>query len=615
MAAGRGSREWERVRGAAASEVYQGQAQCPNLVLADEFDGNSLDLTSWTYQIGGGCDINLCGWGDNELQGYQQANGIVANGELSITARNERRGNSNYTSTRIRSLGKVDFTYGRIESRILLPSGGGLWPAFWMLSSDEPYGFWPQSGEIDIMEWVGNQKAKVHGTLHYGQPSPNNSQTGATVTSLDGDYGNEYHVYAVEWEADEIRWYIDDFLYSRKTRNDLSPERWPFDHDFHLLLNMAVGGNFGGQVASGIFPATMKVDYVRVYDGNKPFIVGDRFLTSTDRKGQFSIGNIDPGTTVTWKGPSGMTVLNGQGSPTADIQWITEGGFLTATIETPCGEQVLQLEIAPGVVQERSLENFDDQGLATFEFSSGVLTEVQNPSPDAINNSNRVGRYVRNASSPYDVLVFGVDNVLGDVTDFETSGRQLFIDVYTNAPIGTEILAQLETSAARGADYPIGRHSRCQTFTTTQGAWQRLPLKFLDRPDSDANPNDIVQIPILFAPNSNSGDVFVIDNFDVYQEATTVGTKPTVLEGYELLVLQNPIDQTAEISISLRDPSSIKLVLHNSTGQLVRLLDLGRKTSGLHQVQIETGSLPQGIYTLSMHNKGQTIRSINLTKT
>lgn len=216
-------------------------AQCPTLIWSDEFDGNSLSLDNWSYQIGDGCDINLCGWGNNELQSYQQANAVVANGELSITARNERRGNSNYTSTRIRSRGKVDFTYGRIESRILLPSGGGLWPAFWMLSTDEPYGFWPQSGEIDIMEWVGNQKSKIHGTLHYGQPSPNNSQTGATVTAIDGDYGNEYHVYAVEWEEDEIRWYIDNFLYSTKTRSDLFPQRWPFDHDFHLLLNMAVG--------------------------------------------------------------------------------------------------------------------------------------------------------------------------------------------------------------------------------------------------------------------------------------------------------------------------------------------------------------------------------------
>lgn len=589
-------------------------AQCPNLVWADEFNGNSLSLDNWSYQIGDGCDINLCGWGNNELQSYQQANAVVANGELSITARNERSGNSNYTSTRIRSLGKVDFTYGRIESRILLPSGGGLWPAFWMLSTDEPYGFWPQSGEIDIMEWVGNQKSKIHGTLHYGQPSPNNSQTGATVTAIDGDFGNEYHVYAVEWEEDEIRWYIDNFLYSTKTRSDLFPQRWPFDHDFHLLLNMAVGGNFGGAVQSGIFPTTMKVDYVRVYDGNKPYLIGDRFLATTGRRGQYSVGNVDPGTTVTWSGPAGVSIISGQGTPTAEVQFIAEGGFLTATVETPCGAQILNLEIAPGVFRSNSLENFDDQGLATFEFSSGVLTEVQNPAPDALNNSSRIGRYARDPGSPYDVLVYDVSNVLGDVTNFETSERQLFIDVFTNAPIGTEILAQLETSASRGADYPTGRHSRYQAFTTARGAWQRLPLKYLDRPDSDANPNDIVQIPILFAPNSASNEVFNFDNFDVYQEATTVSTTAALANDFGLTLVQNPVGEIADISVSSKRSTTMTLVLTNAVGQQVRTLELGQAIPGLFNTQIKTADLTAGIFTLSLLVDGESVKSTQLIK-
>ena len=219
--------------------THAAYSQCANLVWADEFDGTSLNLDNWSYQIGDGCDINLCGWGNSELQSYQQANAVVENGELNITARQENAGNSRYTSARIRTINKLDFTFGRIEARIKLPSGGGLWPAFWMLSTDEVYGFWPQSGEIDIMEWVGNQKAQVFGTLHFGQPFPANRSTGGSINSLDGDFGDEYHVYAVEWEANEIRWYIDDFLFSTKRRADLAPERWPFDQDFHLLLNMA----------------------------------------------------------------------------------------------------------------------------------------------------------------------------------------------------------------------------------------------------------------------------------------------------------------------------------------------------------------------------------------
>ncbi|MFK8055978.1 MAG: family 16 glycosylhydrolase [Saprospiraceae bacterium] len=589
-------------------------SQCPNLVWADEFDGNTLDANNWSYQIGDGCSINLCGWGNNELQSYQQANAVVANGELLITARNERNGNSNYTSARIRSMDKVDFTYGRIEARIKLPSGGGLWPAFWMLSTDEPYGFWPQSGEIDIMEWVGNQKAKVHGTLHYGQPSPNNSQTGATISSLDGDYGNEYHVYAVEWESDVIRWYIDDYLYSTKTRADLSPQRWPFDHDFHLLLNMAVGGNFGGSVTPGIFPATMNVDYVRLYDGNRPFIIGDRFLTDSGRRGQYSVGNVDAGTSVTWSGPSGVSILSGQGTTTAEVQWISEGGFLTATIETPCGDQILNIEIAPGVFPSESLENFDAVGLATLSFSSGVLTEVQNPAPNAVNSTAIVGRYARDNSSPYDVLVYDVASVLGDVDAYVTSEKQLFIDVYTNAPVGTEILVQLETNAARTSDYPTGRHSRYQSFTTERGQWHRLALKFLDRPDANASSTGIVQIPILFAPGSGSGETFFFDNFDIYEESNTVSTSAVLANGYDLSVAQNPVGDMTNVYISLAQTASTELVLTNNVGQVIQSQNLGIRTPGQHEIAVNTANLTTGIYALTLRAEGEAVKSITIAK-
>lgn len=248
------------------------------LVWSDEFNGTSLDESRWSYQIGDGCDIGLCGWGNNERQYYQADNVTVANGLMTIEAREERNKGSAYTSARIRSIFKGDFTYGRIEARMKLPGGQGIWPAFWMLPTDETYGGWAASGEIDIMEAInlgasgGNE---VHGTLHYGGSWPDNVYSGAPYTPGTSVMDN-FHTYAVEWEPGEIRWYVDGLLYQTQTdwysTNGAYPA--PFDQDFHILLNVAVGGEWPGDPDSTtVFPVTMQVDYVRVYQD--PAISGD----------------------------------------------------------------------------------------------------------------------------------------------------------------------------------------------------------------------------------------------------------------------------------------------------------------------------------------------------
>ena len=142
-------------------------AQCPQIIWQDEFDGSELDLSKWNVQLGDGCDIQLCGWGNNESQYYQAENTAVGNGTLKIVAKREQVGNKSYTSGRINTKGKADFTFGRFEARMKLPIGQGLWPAFWMLSTDEPYGSWPQSGELDIMELIGSEPSTTHGTIHF----------------------------------------------------------------------------------------------------------------------------------------------------------------------------------------------------------------------------------------------------------------------------------------------------------------------------------------------------------------------------------------------------------------------------------------------------------------
>ena len=240
-------------------------AQDWELVWSDEFDGDAVDLTKWEFQIGDGCP-NLCGWGNNELQYYRAENAVVEDGLLKIIALRQTFGGRQYTSVRMRSLNKGDWTYGRFEARIRLPEGQGIWPAFWMLPTDEVYGGWPRSGEIDIMEMVGHEPATVHGTIHFGDPWPNNSFTGNSYRLSQGKFSDDFHHFAVEWGLGVIYWYVDGTRYSTKTKNDLLGKNWPFDQQFHLLLNLAVGGNWPGNPdASTVFPQVMEVDYVRVY--------------------------------------------------------------------------------------------------------------------------------------------------------------------------------------------------------------------------------------------------------------------------------------------------------------------------------------------------------------
>lgn len=241
------------------------------LVWSDEFSGSAVDPAKWEFQTGDGSQFGIPGWGNNELQWYQSSNATVASGALTIQARQQSVGGKSYTSARLRSRGKADFLYGRFEMRARLPVGKGIWPAFWMLPSDTSiYGVWAASGEIDIVESIGGDN--IYGTIHYGGTFPDNIYSGS-VTSLPTGTAGEFHVYAVEWEPTEIRWYVDGQLYGTKSTwySTAGAYPAPFDVDFHLLLNLAVGGNFPGNPdGSTVFPQAYVVDYVRVYQQAPP---------------------------------------------------------------------------------------------------------------------------------------------------------------------------------------------------------------------------------------------------------------------------------------------------------------------------------------------------------
>jgi len=245
-------------------------AQNWQVVWHDEFEGESLDPDKWSYQTGTGSEYGLTDWGNNELQYYREENVTVSDGMLHITAKKENHRGKNYTSGRIRTYEKGDWTYCRIEFRAKMPLGKGLWAAVWMLPTDAYYGGWAASGELDIMEYLGQEHNMVHGTLHFGDSWPGNKYNGTSFTLEEGNLYSEFHDFAVEWVEGEIRWYVDGELYQTLDEGDWysagEPFPAPFDKRFHLLVNLAVGGNWPGSPdASTFFPQKLVLDYIRVY--------------------------------------------------------------------------------------------------------------------------------------------------------------------------------------------------------------------------------------------------------------------------------------------------------------------------------------------------------------
>ncbi len=238
-----------------------------SLTWNDEFNGSSIDTTKWNHEEW------WPGYVNNELQSYTQdpGNSGLTNGYLYLTARKENPFDPNapaYNSARMNTAQKVDWKYGRIEIRAKLPRGQGLWPAIWMMPTYSVYGGWPVSGEIDIMEFLGHDITRTYGTIHYGNYYPDKSSTGTSYVLPTGNFSDSFHTFAFEWEADEMRWYVDDVLFqtlsSWFTVGGDYPA--PFDQEFHLILNVAVGGDWPGNPdASTLFPQTMEVDYVRLF--------------------------------------------------------------------------------------------------------------------------------------------------------------------------------------------------------------------------------------------------------------------------------------------------------------------------------------------------------------
>lgn len=235
-----------------------GCSQPTEMIFVENFDGDSLNTQNWNYDLGDGCPA-LCGWGNNERQLYTKKNVAVRDGMLVITA---TKNGFKYESGKITTKKKVEFQYGTVEVRAQLPTGSGLWPAIWMLGNDIDTNEWPACGEIDIMEYVGREPHSIYNSLH--TPASFGETINSKQTTSD-QFETGFHIYKTTWTKDKIDFYIDDALTYSFSPDVKNEKTWPFDKPFYVILNLAIGGNFGGpEVDDSIFPKEFIIDYVKI---------------------------------------------------------------------------------------------------------------------------------------------------------------------------------------------------------------------------------------------------------------------------------------------------------------------------------------------------------------
>lgn len=357
------------------------EAQCLELVWSDEFNRSGApDPANWSYDLGTGNS----GWGNNEVQVYTQesANVRVSDGKLIIDAL--KASNGTWTSARIKTQGKHRFRYGRIEFRAKLPAGSGTWPALWMLGEDFATEGWPACGEIDVMEHVGRDPGRIHGSLHTPSSYGNTVNTGSKVI---GDFATAFHDYAVEWTEEKITFLIDNvpfYIYQPAVKDAAT---WPFDDDFFIIMNIAMGGNFGsapqyetGGLRNGIDPnlssARMEVDYVRVYQEltGELRIEGDSIILPGTQGAVFAVPDLVGGT-FNWTVPAGGTIVSGQGTNAIRVNWGDTEGEVIVDITGNCGEYRLSLPVKGVAVPSGAsyvLDDFEDNDAGRWVSEAGA---------------------------------------------------------------------------------------------------------------------------------------------------------------------------------------------------------------------------------------------------
>jgi beta-glucanase (GH16 family) len=502
-------------------------AQCPELIWSDEFDGDELDLTKWSYMVGDGCDLgaDLCGWGNNEWQFYTEGDNVeVSNGTLKIIAEYDANADL-YTSSRISSLGKADFDLTgmlRFEARIRVPwDSQGLWPAFWMLPSLKELTTWPLGGEIDIMEFIGREPNRTYGALHYGLEWGDRSHKAALVdfTEHAGEY---FHDFALEKTPNTLTWFVDGNKFLTLTNEDVEPKfEWPFESVFHLILNMAVGGNWPEYpTVDTVFPSTMEIDFIRVYDiayqTPTPFMEGETLVHVNDQDKVYCI-QLDPlqpttdydESSIEWWVPEDASFVPKDDTPNCiKVAFGTYSGYVEATITFTCG-RTYELWLPVQVQDYYGISNRfwagDKQAVYVTSTGTHNVDRKDEKAPATIT-------YQRSLEQVFDHIIYQTDEI-PHPSRYVDSSRKFYMDAVseTAAPC-TRFWIQLEDSSKATADnFPTGRHSRYIAFLQNDKSFQTLEFDFFDTPDTSVTKVD--QISILIDSFVQRSDTYILKNF------------------------------------------------------------------------------------------------------
>ena len=623
-------------------------AQCEKLVWSDEFNGTSLDLAKWTPIVGEGGAVS----GNAELQYYtdRSQNIQVSSGTLKIIALSESYGGNNYTSARMQTKNLGDWLYGRFEARIKLPVSQGMWPAFWLLPTDNIYGIWPRSGEMDIMELIGREPSHAYATIH--------TSADATVHSFgnrydlpSGTFADAFHLFSMEWSPNLLKFYVDGVLYSTQTNATVSPYPWVFDKRFYMLLNLAIGGSWAGAPdATTTFPQTMEVDYVRVYQKISELTVTGRTLVEPSTPSvSYAVPTLS-GTTYQWSvSGAGNAIASGQGTAQATVNWGNASGTVSVLINDGCmpsANIALPVTVSPNIWDNYGFEQnyvswetrpaYDATKVlfstSTSDFTEGsksacVQTLVTGPNPWSIQLSRTNVDLV--AGTSYTLRFKGKANVARTVaaTFIRTNNFSYIASVNANLTTAWQEFS-LTFTPSNNENVMLNLDLATQLGTNcfddfTFARTTILPIELLDFQGFASKYSnrltwqfaDIKEIKDIVLEKSSNGILFnafaVIDKKDGRE---TLDDTPFEVTYYRLKMTELDGKTTFSKIISLKrgdilrglkiypNPTNSILTIENIEGQSVEIVNtLGQVLQTLpksvdYSVKLDISVLPNGVY-------------------
>ena len=589
---------------ALALSMHSAAAQNWQLVWADEFDVDGApDPTKWTYDIGGS------GWGNNEWEYYtdRTENARAEGGHLIIEAREESFGGRDYTSARLVTRGLAAWTYGRIEARIKLPFGQGIWPAFWMLPTNSPYGGWPAGGEIDIMEYLGHDTDRIYGTLHYGGGSVGHLFQGDNYELSTGTFADDFHVFAIEWEPRRIRWYVDDELFYTQVSWTSGGGAYPapFDSPFHILLNLAVGGDWPGYPdATTTFPQQMLVDYVHVYQNPDAYP---------------SVGLLNPAADTTLTAGSDFTIMATATDDVAvsKVEFLQDGGLLGTDTEAPYEVTVPGVADGCYAVQARAS---DEAGYVSVSDTVQVVVGAGCPSgsrspylmaPIPLPGSLEAEYFdLGGASVGYVDLSIANEGGgirLGEAVDIQPSrdngGGYDVTNVVTREWLAYTVDVEQEgeyrlsarVASESGGAFQLSLDEEALTedltFGSTGGAstYQTVLMGTISLPAG----RHLLRIDMRAAGFALNRLTFT------YAGTTGVEGRPAERQG-SLRITPNPVRGAADVSFYLPTADEAEVALLDVRGRRTAVLATGRFSAGEHTVPLSTRGLAPGVYVCTL---------------